>query len=78
MISCMRTQRTVRQSHKLALYRVQSIQDSGTKFGKEISVVHDPLEGYECHALIKGIDPNVGDLLELIAAECISMEAMLT
>jgi hypothetical protein len=78
MISCMKTQRTVRKSHQLALYKVQSIQDSGTKFGKEISVVHDPLEGYECHALIKGIDPNAADLLELIAAECISMEAMLT
>lgn len=78
MISCMKNQRTVRKSHKLALYKVQSIQDSGNKFGKEISVVHDPLDGYECHGLIKGIDPNAGDLLELIAAECISMEAMLT
>lgn len=78
MISCMKIQRTVRKSHRLAVYKVQSIQDSGTKFGKEISVVHDPQGRYECHALIKGIDRNLGDLLELIAAECISMEAMLT
>ena len=77
MIGCMKTQRTVRKSHRLAIYRVQSIQDCGIKFGKALSVVQDPQSNYDCHALVMGLDPNAADLLDLIAAECISIEAML-
>lgn len=77
MIGCMSC-RTVRKSHQLALYKVQGIQDCGAKFGKPISAVRDPQPNYDCHSLIVGIDPGSDDLLELIAAECLSMEAMLT
>jgi len=77
LISCMKSQRTVKKSHRLALIKVQNIQDCGTKFGKSISVIRDPLPSYDCHSLIVGIDPNTADLLELIAAECMAMEAML-
>ena len=77
MIGCMKTQRTVRKSHRLALHKIQTLQDCGAKFGKDIAVVHAPLPNYECHALITGLDPNAADLLDLIAAECMSMEAML-
>lgn len=77
MIGCMSRRRTVRKSHQLAVYKVQSIQDCGTKFGRPISVVRDPQPNYDCHSLIVGIDPGSEDLLELIAAECLSMEAML-
>lgn len=76
MIGCMKI-RKVRKSHRMALYKIQSIQDCGAKFGKDISVVHDPQQNYDCHALIRGLDPEAVDLLDLIAAECISMEAML-
>lgn len=77
MIGCM-SLRTVRKSHRLALFKVQDIQACGKKFGKSIGVVHDPQPNYDCHALVVGIDPSLSDLLDLIAAECISMEAMLT
>ena len=76
MINCMKI-RTVRKSHRLACYKIQNIQDCGAKFSKNISVMHDPQSNYDCHALIKGIDPNAVDLLDLIAAECVSIEAML-
>jgi hypothetical protein len=77
MIGCIKTQRTVRASHRLAICKIQTLQDCGVKFGKDITVEHDPLTNYECHALIKGLDPNGAELLDLIAAECMSMEAML-
>jgi hypothetical protein len=76
VINCMKI-RTIRKSHRLACYKIQSIQDCGAKFGKTISVLHDPQPNYDCHALITGIDREAADLLDLIAAECVSIEAML-
>lgn len=76
MIGCMSC-RIIRKSHQLALFQVQGIQECGAKFGKQISVVRAPEPNYDCHSLIVGIDPSSDDLLELIAAECLSMEAML-
>jgi hypothetical protein len=77
LVRCMKLQRTVRKSHRLALFRIRDIQDCGTKFGKPISIIRNPLPNYDCHSLIVGIDPNTADLLELIATECIAIEAMM-
>lgn len=75
MISCMSI-RTIRKSHRLAVYRVGAIVDCGVKFGKSISINRDPLPNYKCHSLIVGIDPGSSDLFDLIAAELLALEAM--
>lgn len=77
VVDCMKI-RTVRRSHRLARYKIQTIKDCGAKFGRDIGVMHDPQPNYACHALITGLDPNTADLLDLIAAECASIEAMLS
>ena len=74
MIGCLSI-RTIRKSHRIAVYSVGTIVDCGVKFGKPISVNHDPLPNYECHSLIVGIDPGSAYLLDLIAAEVLALEA---
>lgn len=77
LIGCMGV-RTIRKSHRLAVLKVGSIVDCGTRIGKTVSVVPDPQPNFDCHSLIVGIEPSAADLQALIAAEIIAMEVMLT
>lgn len=77
MVSCMQSSRTVRKSHRLALLSVGVISECGSKTGYDVWVEHDPAAGFDCHSLIVGIDPKRKELMELIAAEILSLEVML-
>ncbi len=76
MIGCLSLVRKVRKNHRLAVCSVGTIAECGEKFGKSITVNRAPRPNYDCHCLIVGIDPGSPDLLELIAAEVLALEAM--
>jgi len=77
LIECLSAQRTVRKSHKLALIKIQNLIATGIRNHKNIEVKHDPLTGYESHSLITGYDSNDSELMEMIALEISSLNAML-
>lgn len=73
MVSCMQSSRTVRKSHRLALLSVGVISECGSKTGNDVWVEHDPVDSFDCHSLIVGIDPEKEELMELIATRILSL-----
>lgn len=77
MVNCICNHRKIKRSHRLALLPINAILRCGNFRGAHLWVEHDPIQGYECHSLICGIDPNEGELIALIATEILSLEVML-
>lgn len=72
--------RTLKPSHKLAIFNVASIKECGRLFGKQLAVTSSPIPAwnYLCHSSIQGLTSNDDDnaVLELIATEVIAIEAV--
>lgn len=77
VINCMKV-RTVRKSHRLALFNVGQVLKCGNQLGIDIEVRHDPQDNYECHSLITGYDSTKTELMGLIALEFMSLNVMVT
>lgn len=77
VISCIKTQRTPKKSHRLALFNVGQILKCGQLQGLDLAVIHDPYDNYECHSLITGYDSTKTTLMGLIALEVMSLNVML-
>lgn len=75
-LECMCRQRTVRKNHRLALFEVGTVKNCGFRCGKQLDVITDGYEGYECHSLITGVDQDCNDLMNLIALNYLSLHLM--
>jgi hypothetical protein len=68
--SIIRSTRTVRASHRLAVISVTTIIECGRAFGADVSVEHDPIFGpppNPAHCLVNGIATDATALRELLA-----------
>lgn len=77
VIDCMKARRTVRKSHRLALFNAGEILKCGKQVGIDIKVIHDPQDNYECHSLVTGYDSTKTELMALIAVQFLSLNVMM-
>ena len=72
--------RTVKSTHKLAVIQVQNIVDLGSRYRRDLHVVHtpDPVAGLPSHSEIRGIPPEDRILQQKLADASAIVPASLT